>query len=106
METAVIPTTQESSHVEITNEDNAHKFFRYQGIVHSEFIPQGQSINQAYYVEILKRLFEAARRKRPELWPNDWILHYDNASAHKTLPVKQFMAQKWISEMEHPPPFP
>jgi transposase len=41
-------------------------------------------------------------RKTPELWPNDWILHNDNASAHKALSVKQFLAQKSISRMEHP----
>jgi acyl-CoA thioesterase FadM len=35
-----------------------------------EFIPQGQTLNQAYYVEILKQLREAVHRKRPEFWPN------------------------------------
>jgi transposase len=39
----------------------------------------------------------------PELWPNDSILLHDNAPAHKALSVKQFLAQKWITEMEHPP---
>jgi hypothetical protein len=43
------------------------------------------------------------RRKRPELWPNDWIPHHDNAPALKALSVKQFQAQKCITEMEHPP---
>jgi hypothetical protein len=37
------------------------------GVVHFELIPQGQSINQAYFVEILKLLGEAVCRKRPEL---------------------------------------
>jgi len=41
--------------------------------------------------------------KRPELWPNNWILHCDNAPANKALSVKQFLAQKSITEMEHPP---
>jgi hypothetical protein len=41
--------------------------------------------------------------KMPELWPSDWILHHDNALVHKTLSVKQFPAQKSITEMEHPP---
>jgi hypothetical protein len=50
------------------------------------------SINQAYYMEILKRL-HAVRTKRPDLWPNDWILHHDNAPAYKALTVKQFLAQ-------------
>jgi hypothetical protein len=42
-------------------------FFNIKGIVHYEFIPQGQTVNQAYYVEILKWLNEAVCRKRPEL---------------------------------------
>jgi hypothetical protein len=42
-------------------------------------------------------------RKRPELWPNDWILHHDNAPAHKAPSVKQFLAHKSIIEMKHPP---
>jgi hypothetical protein len=58
---------KESSHVEITNEDNDHYFLRYQGYCSFEFIPQGQTVNQAYCVEILKLLLEAVHRKRPEL---------------------------------------
>jgi hypothetical protein len=30
-ETAIIPTIQEGSHVEITNEGNVHHFLQYQG---------------------------------------------------------------------------
>jgi transposase len=77
--------------------------FDIQGIFHFEFIPQSQTVNRAYCTEILKRLREAVRRKRPELWPNDWILHHDHAPAHKALSVKQFLAQKPITEMVHPP---
>jgi hypothetical protein len=39
-------------------------------------------------MEILKRLLEAVRRKMPEFWPNDWILHVENVSAHKALSVR------------------
>jgi len=42
-------------------------------------------------------------RKRPEFWPNDWILHSDNAPVHKALSVKKFLTQKSITEMEHLP---
>jgi hypothetical protein len=67
-----------------------------------EFILQGQTVNQIYYVEIVKWLHEAVHRKRPELWPNDWILRHDSAPAHKALSIKQFLTQKLITEMEHP----
>jgi hypothetical protein len=42
-------------------------FFNIKGIVYFEFIPQGQTVNQAYYVETLRQLCEAVHRKRPEL---------------------------------------
>jgi hypothetical protein len=43
------------------------------------------SVNQAYYVEILKQLQEAACRKIPKLLPNDWILQHNNAPANMAL---------------------
>jgi hypothetical protein len=33
-------------------------FFNIKGIVHFEFIPQGQIVNQVYYVETMKQLCE------------------------------------------------
>jgi len=58
-------------------------FFDIKSIAHFEFIPQGQTINQAYYMEVLKHLCEG-----PELWPNDLIPHYDNDPARKALSAK------------------
>jgi hypothetical protein len=42
------------------------------------------------------------KRKGLNFGFSDWILHHDNAPAHKALPVKQFVAQKLITEIEHP----
>jgi len=42
-------------------------------------------------------------RIRPELWRNGWILHQDNVPAHNTLSVNQFLANKNITVLEHPP---
>jgi len=33
-------------------------FFDQKGIVHKEFVPPGQTVNAAFYVEVLKRLWE------------------------------------------------
>jgi len=63
-------------------------FFDIQGIVMAEWVPSGQTVNQHYYIEILTKLRERVRRKRPELWTNGWILHQDNAPAHNALSVE------------------
>jgi hypothetical protein len=71
--------------------------FYITGIIHFELIPQGQTFNQAYYVEIT----EAVYRGRPELL-SDWILYHDSASVHKVLSVKWFLAHILITEMDPP----
>jgi hypothetical protein len=53
-------------------------------------------------VEISKQFHETVCRKRPELWPNNWILPHNNAPAPKALSVKTFLAHKLTTEMEHP----
>jgi hypothetical protein len=63
-------------------------FFGIMGVVHFEFVPQGQTVNIAYYVQILKWLLEAVCRQRLEFWLYDWILDHDNAPAHKVLSFK------------------
>jgi hypothetical protein len=38
-----------------------------------------------------KRLRESVRKKIPELWPDKWILHHENAPAYAALRVSEFM---------------
>ena len=46
---------------------------------------------------------EKVRRKRPELFAsNSLILHHDNAPAHTALSVREFLATKQITVLEHP----
>jgi hypothetical protein len=69
-------------------------FFDIWGIVHIDWVPQGQTVNQVYYKEVLTTLCEWVRRKRLEMWKNSsWILHHDNAPAHNALSVKTFLAK-------------
>uniref|UniRef100_A0A8C4Q143 Transposase n=1 Tax=Eptatretus burgeri TaxID=7764 RepID=A0A8C4Q143_EPTBU len=59
--------------------------FDIKGIVHFEFLPKGQTVNQYVYKEILRRLMRSVRDKRRDLWENnDWVLHHDNAPAHSS----------------------
>jgi hypothetical protein len=52
------------------------------------------------------KLRECMRRKIPELWRNRWILQQDNAPAHNAHSVKQFLANKHITVLEHLPNSP
>ena len=40
------------------------------GMVHYEFVPTGQTVNEVCYLEVLEMLCENVRRKRPELFVN------------------------------------
>jgi len=56
------------------------------------------------YQEVLARLRDAVRRKRPELWKNQtWILHHDNAPAHASLLIRSYLAKHQTSVVPHPP---
>jgi histone-lysine N-methyltransferase SETMAR len=64
-------------------------FFYIIGIVHKEFLPPGQTVNGKFYCEVLKRLRESIRRKRPDKWKNNnWFLHHDNAPVHASIVVR------------------
>jgi len=42
----------------------------------------------------LRRLRENVRRKRPEMWKKrNWLLHHDNAPAHTSLVVREFLTK-------------
>jgi hypothetical protein len=74
------------------------------GTVHQEFVPPRQTVNQHHYPEVLKRLREQVRRKRPERWRNqDWLLHRDNAQAHTALSVQRFLTTKNMAVVPHSP---
>lgn len=80
-----MPTTQQSSEWREKNEPKPKKprqsrskvkvmlivFVDYRGVVHHEFVPEGQTVNKEYYVTVLRRLREAIRKRRPDLWQNN-----------------------------------
>ena len=60
-------------------------FFDQEGIVHREFVPPGMTVNADFYCDVLRRLRENVRRKRPQKWQNqNLIIHHDDAPAHRS----------------------
>ncbi|UYV80686.1 hypothetical protein LAZ67_19001393, partial [Cordylochernes scorpioides] len=79
-------------------------FFDCRGVVHHEFLPQGRTVNKEYYLQVVRNLREAIRQKCPDLWKNkNWLLHHDNAPAHTSLLVRDFLAKNNTLMMPQPP---
>ena len=77
-------------------------FFDQKGIVHKEFVPSGQTVNAAFYVEVLKRLRKNVRRKLPDQWRNNtWLLHH--VPAHAALLTWPFLTNNNMIVVPHPP---
>jgi len=74
-------------------------FFDWQGVIHKEFIPEGETINAVYYKGVLERLLNRIRRVTPGMCESgDSFLFHDNATI-----VKQFLAQRKVTVLDHPP---
>ena len=79
-------------------------FFDIHRIVQAEFLPQGQTINQLVYKNILRRLIRSVREKRRELWETkSWLFRHDNAPAHNALGIPEFLTKNNNAVLEQPP---
>jgi len=104
MEKCIIYKTKKARQVKSNLKNLLICFFDIKGLVHFEFVPQGQTVNQLFYLEVFKRLCDAVRRKCPELWRSgEWLLHQDNAPAHTAFSVHQFLAKNGMTTASHPP---
>ena len=69
-------------------------FFEWQGVIHKEFVPEGETINAVYYKGVMERLLNRVRRVRSgKCESGDWFLLHNNVPSHNATIVKQFLAQ-------------
>jgi hypothetical protein len=60
-------------------------------------------VNKEMYIDMLRRLWDAVRRKRPEKRrTSSWFLLHDNAPAHRAV-GEDFLAKNNVTTLEHPP---
>jgi hypothetical protein len=59
--------TEKGAAGQVECESHVDGFFDIEGDVHHEFLCQEQTVNQWYYLKVLKLLRENVRRKRPQL---------------------------------------
>ena len=79
-------------------------FFDSTGIVHHEYAPWGQRVNEEYYKSVVERLRENVSKKRPVLWRDkNWILQHANAAAYHAFSIIEFLAKFQIPVLPQPP---
>ncbi|UYV79141.1 hypothetical protein LAZ67_17001224 [Cordylochernes scorpioides] len=104
MEAAARTKTEKANQVRSNVKVLLTVFFDCRFVVHHEFLPQGRTVNKEYYLQVMRNLREAIRQKRPDLWKNkNWLLHHDNAPAHTSLLVRDFLAKNNTLMMLQPP---
>ena len=67
-------------------------------------VPRGETVNKEFYLNVLKCLREGMRRKGPKACTNNtWMLHHDNAPAHASLLICEFLTKHEMTVVPQPP---
>jgi len=77
-------------------------FFDSHGVIHKEFVPPGQTVNQTFYREVLKRLRKRVARVQPG-FTHPWMLHHNNTPCHTAVSINEFLSEKSIPVVPQPP---
>jgi len=79
-------------------------FFDWQGVIHKEYVSEGETINAVYYKGVMERLLNRIRRVRAGMCGSgDRFLLHNNAPSHNATIVKRFLAQRKVTVLDHPP---
>jgi len=104
MEESCFSKTQKSTYGKSKLKTMLICFIDQEGIVHREFVPPGMTVNADFYCDVLRRLRENMPHKRPQKWQNQkLIIHHDNAPAHRSFKISQFLAKNSMTVVPHPP---
>jgi histone-lysine N-methyltransferase SETMAR len=78
-------------------------FFDSKGLIYTNYMPRGTTVNANYIVEALGTFMKILRKKRPQMVAGDWLFHWDNASVHTAAKVTDWLAARDIKLIEHLP---
>ncbi len=80
-------------------------FFDKTGLLHAEFV-QNTTVTSLVFRDILSRMRTSLRvRRGAAAWRmrHRYCLHMDNASTHRSIPVRQALEDMHLQKMRHPP---
>jgi histone-lysine N-methyltransferase SETMAR len=81
----------------------ASVFWDAKGILFINYLEKGKTIIGEYYSNLLTRLDEKIREKRPGLQKKKIIFHQDNAPTHRSILAMGKLRDLHYELLEHPP---
>jgi hypothetical protein len=86
---------EETEIPQVPHQDHVDNFFDSQGVVHKEFVPEGQTVNAEFYKRVMDRLLKRIQWVCPvPFFFQDFFLLHDNAPAHKAVCLPVFDPKK------------
>lgn len=77
-------------------------FFDSKVVVDKDFVPQRQTVNAIYCIDVLETLRKRFIRTRKNISAS-WKLHHNKAPCHNRLLVREFRAKHQMRILPHPP---
>jgi histone-lysine N-methyltransferase SETMAR len=81
----------------------ASVFWDAESTLFIDYLEKGKTITEEYYSNLLTRLDEKIREKRPGLQKKNIIFHQDNAPAHESVLAMGKLRDLHYELLEHPP---
>jgi histone-lysine N-methyltransferase SETMAR len=78
-------------------------FWDSHGVLLAHFQKRGKNVNSASYCEVVLKLFDTIRRKRPRQHERDILLHHDNFRPHTARVIEDRIQELQWELLEHPP---
>jgi histone-lysine N-methyltransferase SETMAR len=78
-------------------------FFDSKGLIYTNFVPRGRTVNSAYIIEALTHFLKTLKVKRPTMTAGTWWFYWDNTPVHTAAVVTNWMAARRFQIIKHPP---
>ena len=96
--------TQEGQTEQIHQQTFDDPFFDSTGMIYMHWVPTRQTVNNEYYVAVLREFRERFCRKRPALFKSgQWHFHEDNAPVHNSILGTNYLTKMDINTVRQPP---
>jgi histone-lysine N-methyltransferase SETMAR len=99
-----VQRNSKSENAKIADKNNVDCISYIKGVIYHKFMPEKQTVNGKFYKKVIKRPIGRVHRVRPEFQESgSWYLLQDNAPAHSSGVVSEFLAKRRIPVLPHPP---